>query len=123
MSEGYVYVLSNPAMPGLIKVGRSIHGGRARAAQIYQTGTPQPFVLEFEVFVKNSAEVERQVHDGLSAHRVNNGREFFSVSVKDAVEAVAICALDRFGATVIQTDVYDLVNDFVRQRVVAMEVH
>jgi len=43
MKQGYVYILTNPSMPGLVKIGRSKNGGRKRASDLYQTGVPTPF--------------------------------------------------------------------------------
>lgn len=43
-----VYVLTNPAMPGLVKIGMT--GGSVadeRVAQLYTSGVPFPFKLEF----------------------------------------------------------------------------
>ena len=41
-----VYVLTNPAMPGLVKIGRTAgEDAGARIAQLYTTGVPVPFTL------------------------------------------------------------------------------
>ena len=85
---GYVYVLSNPSMPGAVKIGRSKAGGKSRAQQMYTTGVPTPFVLEFEILVSNAEEVEVAVHEHLQGFRVNGSREFFACEVQDAIVAV-----------------------------------
>ena len=45
MSElSVVYVLTNPAMPGLVKIGRTDQDdANTRIAQLYTTGVPVPF--------------------------------------------------------------------------------
>lgn len=87
-NRGYVYVLSNPSMPGVVKVGRSKIGGKHRAQQIYTTGVPEPFRLEFEVMVDDASEVEALAHERLSFCRVNGSREFFRCEVMDAIWVV-----------------------------------
>jgi len=95
MKQGYVYILTNPSMPGLVKIGRSKNGGRKRAADLYQTGVPSPFVVEFEVLVNDANEVEAEAHLRLRDNRLATGREFFKVDVSEAIEAIlAICAND-----------------------------
>ena len=40
----YVYVLTNPAMPGLVKIGRTDSSDpTTRVTQLYPTGVPVPF--------------------------------------------------------------------------------
>lgn len=88
---GYVYVLSNPVMPGIVKIGRSIHGGRTRALEIYKqggTGVPMPFKMEFEVWSEDCITDEEYIHEELENHRINQNREFFSISVDHAIESV-----------------------------------
>jgi len=101
MSEdyaGYVYILSNKAMPGIVKIGRSIHGGRTRAKDLYKkggTGVPVPFKMEFEVWSEQCCIDEICVHERLSEYRINNNREFFEIDTIKAIEAVlsVVCGL------------------------------
>lgn len=46
MSKGYVYVLSNPCMPGIVKIGKTTRSVEDRANELYQTGVPEPFKVE-----------------------------------------------------------------------------
>src|SRR6185369_16856001 len=88
--RGYVYVLSNPSMPGVVKIGRSENGGfsRAKAMYIGATGVPQPFHLEFELLSDDAHQLEESVHECLNRYRVNQSREFFRCSVSVAIESV-----------------------------------
>jgi hypothetical protein len=88
MAKGFVYVLSNPASPGLLKIGHSRFVPDARADELYTTGVPSPFVVEFYCLTESYANVEVDVHRSLSAQRHNASREFFNVSLADAVEAI-----------------------------------
>jgi len=84
--KGYVYVLSNPSMPGIVKIGRSMHGGTGRAEAFYRndTGLPTPFDLEFEVLVDDCHALERDVHVELADWRANPQREFFRLDADSA---------------------------------------
>ena len=42
-SEGIVYVLTNPAIPGMVKIGKTSRGMNARLNELYSTGVPLPF--------------------------------------------------------------------------------
>jgi len=86
-----VYVLTNPAMPGIVKIGRTSHlDAKTRIEQLYTTGVPVPFDLEFACKVPNSDEVERALHLAFAPHRVNPRREFFRI---EAGQAIAILKL------------------------------
>lgn len=93
--RGYVYVLTNEAMPGLVKIGRSKHAAGARAKQIYKgdTGVPLPFDVFFECMFSDCIEGEALVHEAFDAQRVNPDREFFRVEPWDAQrEVLRVCA-------------------------------
>ena len=40
MNEGIVYLLTNPAMPGMVKIGKTGPGAEARMKDLYTTGVP-----------------------------------------------------------------------------------
>lgn len=89
--DGYVYCLSNPAMPGLLKIGYTTKTPEERAFEIYTggtsgsgTGVPAKFVIEFSVKCKNPFSVEQAIHAFLAKKRYNEYREFFNLSQKDA---------------------------------------
>ena len=91
MSLSIVYVLTNPAMPGLVKIGRtSSEEAATRIAQLYSTGVPFPFKLEFACKVQNPDEVEDALHRAFAPSRVNPKREFFSI---ESSQAIAILKL------------------------------
>jgi hypothetical protein len=86
MSKGYVYILSNPAMPGIVKIGRTSGDPETRAAQLQSTGVPLPFKVEFSVFCPDCVDLEMRVHNMLPDKRINGSREFFTYSVPDAID-------------------------------------
>lgn len=86
-----VYVLTNPAMPGLVKIGYTAQEeANARIGQLYTTGVPVPFTIEFACRVENGADVERALHTAFSPNRINPRREFFRI---EAEQAIAILRL------------------------------
>jgi T5orf172 domain len=81
-----VYVLSNPAMPNLIKIGRtSGSDAQSRLSQLYSTGVPVPFKLEYACRVPNAVEVETALHLAFSPNRINPKREFFRMEPEQAI--------------------------------------
>lgn len=82
---GYVYLLSNPSMPGLVKLGCTDRPPAERISELSAaTGVPTPFTLELSVFVPDHLETESQLHQALSSYRVNDSREFFRIPVAKA---------------------------------------
>ena len=86
---GYVYLLSNPSMPGLVKIGCTDRSPDERISELSSlTGIPTPFRLEYSVCLRDHVEAERDIHQTLVTHRVSGSREFFTVSVEVAKEAL-----------------------------------
>lgn len=88
-----VYVLSNAAMPGLVKIGRSVVVEERVAALSQPTGVPLPFRIEHQQPTADDIAVEWRIHHELSDYRVNPSREFFRLPVEHAVHKVELCAL------------------------------
>jgi hypothetical protein len=80
---GYVYIMSNPAMPNLIKVGKS-KNPRRRQKALSATSAPHPFKIEFQIESENYGQLEKNVQKYLARYRVNRRREFFETSVENA---------------------------------------
>lgn len=97
MTTGYIYVLSNVAMPGLLKIGRTDRQPELRARELRTTGVPHPFVLEHYIEVEDSVKAERQLHQLLQSRgaRMSADREFFSVDLNDAIAALDLVANDE----------------------------
>ena len=87
MSEGYVYIFLNPALKGQVKIGRTMNSPEDRAAELSGTGLPHEFVVAYAERVSDCESVERLLHEKFAAVRVNPSREFFRVTVHDAVRA------------------------------------
>ncbi len=86
-----VYVLTNAAMPGLVKIGYTTQeNANSRIVQLYTTGVPVPFELEYACKVANAEEVEKALHIAFSPNRINPKREFFKI---DPLQAIAILKL------------------------------
>lgn len=91
---GCVYILTNKAMPGLVKIGfTETQTAQARADQLYHgynnsvgTGVPMPFDIVHEEFCDSPKELETLIHQELAELRPNKDREFFTFS--DPSEAI-----------------------------------
>jgi hypothetical protein len=88
MSIGYIYVLSNPTMPGLVKIGFTNRDVKERAGELSAaTGVPQPFEIEYHCLTRDVEEIESSVQAHFASKRVP-GKEFFSVELVEAVELI-----------------------------------
>ncbi len=88
MSKGFIYVLTNPGMDGLVKIGRSIHSGQKRAEQLDGTGLPFPFDVHFQIYIDDHERFEREIHGELDSLRVNEKREFFRLCPEVATDQI-----------------------------------
>jgi hypothetical protein len=84
--KGWVYVITNKAMPGIIKVGFSMKDPEIRAAELNHTGSPHPYVVDYEVLVEEPQYIEQQVHGRLRNQR--EGKEWFRCSTEEAIATI-----------------------------------
>lgn len=86
---GFLYVLTNPSMPGLAKVGQSEKHPASRATELSNhTGIPTPFGVAFYIEVTNRVEAEQRVHSALKGCRVSSQREFFRTSPEEVLGVI-----------------------------------
>jgi hypothetical protein len=86
--KGFIYILRNNAMPGLLKIGYSVKVPDERAGELYTTGVPEPFEVAYYCLVDDAKKIESNIHNKLLSYRHNNGREFFLVELENVVELI-----------------------------------
>jgi T5orf172 domain len=91
-----VYVLTNPAMPGLVKIGKTTQlEVEDRMKQLYSTGIPVPFDCAFACQVKDASEVEKALHFAFGNVRINPNREFFKLEPERVVAVLKLLKVDE----------------------------
>lgn len=88
-----VYVLSNEAMPGLLKIGRTGQTSPLRRmGELYTTGVPLPFECELAMAVDDdqALQVETALHRAFDPYRVNPKREFFRMNLEQAAAILKV---------------------------------
>lgn len=86
---GVIYVLSNPCMPGIVKIGQTTRMIDERLRELsVATGVPQPFVQEALFSSTDPNKDEQKIHNRLSVARVSDNREFFRLTPQQAVGAI-----------------------------------
>lgn len=89
--QGYVYVMINPSLPDLVKIGMTTKDPNERAKELSTaTGVPTPFMLVFYKPFIDCYSTEQRIHQFLEdkGYRVNNNREFFNMPTKLAIDVV-----------------------------------
>lgn len=102
MNPGYVYILTNDAMPGIVKIGRTAREVELRASELWQTGVPQPFHVHSRQQTIDCCELETMMHGTLREARVNSAREFFRIDPVAAREHLRRWALIQAHRIVMQ---------------------
>jgi len=88
-----VYILTNEAMPGYIKIGRTETSVSQRMSELDKTSIPLPFQCYYAAKVDDYAKVERTLHTAFGDHRVRPSREFFRMDpykAKVILELIAV---------------------------------
>ncbi|WP_312358837.1 GIY-YIG nuclease family protein [Mixta calida] len=87
-TNGWVYILSNEAMPGIYKIGMTTSSPEVRAREVSQgTGVPMPYVVEHAFFSDSPREDEAELHEALNEFRINPNREFFKCEMETILDA------------------------------------
>ena len=89
----YVYILTNEAMPGIIKIGLTENSVSDRVLQLDTTSVPVPFQCYYAARVEDHKKIERALHTAFGDFRVRPNREFFRMDpfrVKAILEVLAL---------------------------------
>ena len=89
MSE-IVYVLTNEAMPGIVKIGRTTDSVQSRVRSLFNTNLPLPFECPYAAEVHDAVVVGRVLHQLFGDHRVSPNREFFRLAPEKVVIALRL---------------------------------
>jgi len=102
----FVYILTNEAMLGLIKIGCTNNDLASRIKQLYSTGVPLPFELFYACEVQNGMSVEGKLHDAFGDHRISKNREFFRLAPERAKAALSLAEIRevKLGDEIFETD-------------------
>ena len=82
---GYIYCITNPSMPGVVKIGMTRRMPEERLADANRdTWNHTKFQLAFAKKVEDPEQKERAIHKILEQHgqRKSTSREFFTISVE-----------------------------------------
>jgi len=113
---GYIYLLCNESMPGLVKIGRTQRDLDTRLRELNTTGVPSPFYLFAAIRTADCCEVERALHKAFGDKRVSKNREFFRVDPRDLLPLVYLLGEyvggGYFVEEPIQTEEFDPTKDF-----------
>lgn len=85
-----IYILTNEAMDGLVKIGRTTTSVEQRIKELDNTSMPLPFQCFFAGEVSDSVYVESHLHKAFADKRVRNNREFFRVDPNQVRSAIMI---------------------------------
>lgn len=87
---GWVYLMRNKSMPGIIKIGFTWDDPWERANQLsVSTAVPSPFVVVYAHKTRYPREVEADMHQGIHTRRISPNREFFSSTLESFGTRVA----------------------------------
>lgn len=90
MTKGIIYILTNEAMPGYVKIGKTTTSVEDRMKGLDSTGIPLPFECHFAAQVDEMDMIEKHLHDAFSDQRVRQRREFFEISPERVRSALLI---------------------------------
>ncbi|MFT4098544.1 MAG: GIY-YIG nuclease family protein [Rhodoblastus sp.] len=106
-TSGHVYVLINPSMPKMVKVGWTSRDPTVRAEELSKaTGVATPFIVVFHQFFSDAISAEAYVHASLErkGFRVAGNREFFRAELNDIIREVMAVPIDLAKAEELESE-------------------
>ena len=87
-SHGVVYVLTNEAMPDIVKIGKTQN--LKQRLGILNTSVPVPFKVEYVCKSKNYHKIEKALHAAFAPERINPKREFFTTEPERVIAILEV---------------------------------
>ena len=86
---GWLYVISSPSLPGLVKLGATRRlNPTIRVKELSSSSLPEPFKAHCFVFSDDCFELENNIHKYFDKERVNPDREFFKIEPKEVIDVL-----------------------------------
>lgn len=92
--EGFVYVMSNRSMPNIYKIGCTSRNPIERANDLYTTGVPTPFIVEYCIYIENFQYIEKEIHKSLINYNFN--KEFFKYDLIKCILEIKRIAIQHY---------------------------
>lgn len=99
--KGWVYIITNPSMPNVLKVGCSKNDPKLRAEQ-FNTGAPNDYIVEYDALVDYPNKVEKEAHILLKDY--DKKKEWFNCDISIAIIAIR------------QATNYSVMHEFIRAK-------
>ena len=91
INKAKVYILTNPAMPGLVRIEKTKSGSiNDRLDELNSTGVPVPYECAFFARVADGAKVESAFHRIFGPYRLNSKRDFFRIKPEQAIASLEL---------------------------------
>ena len=90
---GHIYILLNPSIEGLVKIGKTTREPQSRAKELSQaTGVATPFYVAFSIEVADCHSAEEYVYAILehNGFKRTPNREFFEMPLQKAIEVLTL---------------------------------
>lgn len=88
MSE-FIYILENPSLVGIVKIGKTTREVTERVKELSShTGVPTEFTVFKQYVVDDASVAENKIHERLNEYRVSENREFFRISAEEAAQII-----------------------------------
>ena len=91
---GYVYVISNPLFPSLVKIGYTSKSPEERIEQLDSTGLPEKFVEHYRIKARDARSLEKKLHKHFESHRYSENREFFMITPQEVYQVLLNWGVD-----------------------------
>ena len=110
-TAGYVYVMSNPSMPGLLKIGQTTRTPQERADELYHQATGVPVKFKVEWFLNIDGDpllVEQKAHAFLN-HK-SHGKEFFKATLEEAKKFISAAYQELYPSQALENDIGGIID-------------